>query len=278
VIHTIVVLNPKGGSGKTTIATNLAAWYAANGQLPVLKDMDGQNSSGRWLARRSDVMPRIHGISPFNVPAKVTRTFAMRIPPDADRIVVDTPAAVNKHQLPDYTRDAQRIIVPVLPSDIDIQAVTRSIADLLLHGKIQRGENRLAVVANRVKRNTVTFKALMRFLESLNIPVIAVLRDSQNYVKVAGTGIGLHEMNGTRVRADQAQWTTLIDWVENGTVPARDTAWFETAGGRDGSDATAEDDPEPDSTTAETVAAPGKPDEKSSFRLLDISAFLKRKA
>jgi chromosome partitioning protein len=269
VVHTTVVFNPKGGSGKTTLATNLASWYAANGLLSVLKDLDAQNSSGRWLAKRKDTAPRIHGISPFNVPAKVTRTFAMRVPPDADRIVVDTPAAVNKHQLYDYTRDAQRIVVPVLPSDIDIQAVTRSIADLLLHGKIQRGDNRLAVVANRVKRNTVVFKALMRFLESLKVPVVAVLRDSQNYVKAASTGVGVHEMKGTRVRADQAQWATLIDWIEHGKVPAQDTPWFEST----------EREPAEDDPPSEGAGAPSeKADDSSSFRLLDISAFLKRKA
>jgi len=232
----------------------------------VLKDLDTQGSSARWLAKRGEQMPRIHGVSPYNVPAKVTRTFAMRVPPDADRIVIDTPAALNKHQLAEYTKGAKRIIVPVLPSDIDIQAVARSIADLLLHGKIQRGDNRLAVVANRVKRNTTVFKSLMRFLESLKVPVVAVLRDSQNYVKAAATGMGLADMTGVRVRADQVQWAPLVDWLEHGTVPAQGAAWDE-APQRDAADESQDDEPEAKPT-----------DEKSSFRLLDISAFLKRKA
>jgi chromosome partitioning protein len=280
VIPTIVVLSPKGGSGKTTIAINLASWYAANGQFPVLKDLDTQCSSARWLAKRGEQLPRIHGVSPYNVPAKMTRAFAMRIPPEADRIVIDTPAALNKHQLAEYTRGAKRIIVPVLPSDIDIQAVARSIADLLLHGKIQRSDGRLAVVANRVKRNTVVFKSLMRFLESLKVPVVAVLRDSQNYVKAASSGLGLPEMTGARVRADQAQWAPLIDWVEHGTIPAQGDAWFEASHrGTPGEPADHETKPADDPEAKPTNEGEAKPtNEKAPFRLLDISAFLKRKA
>ena len=280
-----VVLNPKGGSGKTTIATNLAAYYAAQGQLPVLQDLDAQSSSTRWLAKRTERMPRIHGISPFNVPAKVTRTFAMRIPPDADRIIVDTPAALNKHQLADYTSDADRIIVPVLPSDIDIQAVTRCIADLLLNGKIQRSENRLAVVANRVKRNTVMFKSLMRFLDSLKIPVVAVLRDSQAYIKAAESGVGLHEMKGARFKVDQAHWVSLIDWLENGVVPVGEIAWAEVAKSKDGKAAAATDEDEEaanepiDVAAAPAAATNETPDKPTApLRLFNISAFIKRKS
>jgi chromosome partitioning protein len=218
-------MNPKGGSGKTTIAMNLAAYYAVEGKPPALLDLDAQASSTRWLAKRTAAVPTIHGISPFNVPAKVTRAFAMRIPNDVQRIIVDTPAALSKQQFAEVTSDADRIIVPVLPSEIDIQAATRCIADLLLAGKVQRADNRLAVVANRVKRNTLIFKSLMRFLEALRIPVVAVLRDSQNYIRAAETGLGLHEMKGARFRIDQAHWLTLIDWIETGTVPVASGLW-----------------------------------------------------
>jgi chromosome partitioning protein len=220
-----VVMNPKGGSGKTTIAMNLAAYYAAHGIYPALNDLDAQASSTRWLAKRTDALPRIYGISPFNVPAKVTRAFAMRIPPEVQRIIVDTPAALSKQQFAEVTGGADRIIVPVLPSDIDIQAATRCIADLLLAGKVQRSDNRLAVVANRVKRNTVIFRSLMRFLEALRIPIVAVLRDSQYYIKAAESGLGLHEMTGARVRIDQSQWVTLFDWIEHGTLPEPSALW-----------------------------------------------------
>jgi chromosome partitioning protein len=274
----IVVLNPKGGSGKTTIATNLAAYYASRGQFPALQDLDAQASSTRWLAKRTEAMPRIHGVSPFNIPAHVTRTFAMRMPPEVERIVVDTPAAVSKQQFAEFTRGADRIVVPVLPSDIDIQAVTRCIADLLLHTKIQRSENRIAVVANRVKRNTVIFGSLMRFLDSLKIPVIAVLRDSQNYIRAAESGVGLHEMKGSRLRVDQTHWLTLIDWLEHGVIPPRDAPW---KGTRNAEAAVDDDVTEPVATHSETVdddvAEPvAEPTSVAPLRLVDVSAFIKR--
>ena len=111
--------------------------------------------------------------------------------------------------------------MPVLPSDIDIHAATRIIADLLLSAKISRSEGRLAVVANRVKPNTVVFRALMRFLDSLEIPVAAVLRDSQNYIRSAECGQGLHELKKVDNAKDIAQWRRLINWCEDyGTLEA----------------------------------------------------------
>ena len=266
----IVVLNPKGGSGKTTIATNLASLYAARGQFPALQDLDAQASSTRWLAKRTEHMPRIHGVSPFNVPANVTRTFAMRIPNEVHRIVVDTPAAINKHQYVEFTRDADRILIPVLPSDIDIQAVTRCIADLLLHAKIQRTENRMAVVANRVKPNTMIFRSLMRFLDALKIPVIAVLRDSQNYIRAAESGVGLHEMKGSRFRVDQAHWESLIDWLEAGKMPTGDMERAKTGT----AEATTAEAVTADEALAETAAATAE--QEPPLRLFGVSAFIKR--
>ena len=273
----IVVLNPKGGSGKTTIATNLAAYYAARGQYPSLQDLDTQASSTRWLAKRKDNVPTIHGVSPFNIPANVTRSFAMRIPADVQRIVVDTPAAINKHQFIEFTRGADRVLIPVLPSDIDIQAVTRCIADLLLHAKIQRSDNRMAVVANRVKRNTVMFRSLMRFLDSMKIPVVAVLPDSQNYIRAASTGIGLHEMSGARYRVDQACWTSLVEWLEHGTVPSRDATWAGVAPRNEASEAANDPGEQSDESDARSAdAPPAEPPADPPLRLFGVSAFIKR--
>src|SRR5262249_60266413 len=107
-----VVLNPKGGSGKTTIATNLAAYYAARGQPPALQDLDAQSSSTRWLAKRTERLPHIHGMSPFHVPANVTRSYAMRLPADVEPIIVDPPPTVNKIHLHDFHHRAERHIMP----------------------------------------------------------------------------------------------------------------------------------------------------------------------
>jgi chromosome partitioning protein len=103
--------------------------------------------------------------------------------------------------------------VPVLPSDIDIHAAAKCISDLLLTAKIRREEQRIAVIANRVKKNTLVYKALMKFLETLNIPVVATLRDSQNYIRAAEMGVGLFEMKPNQVREDMEQWLPLIGWL-----------------------------------------------------------------
>ncbi len=220
-----LILNPKGGSGKTTLATNLAAYYALRGLHPTLLDLDGQGSSTRWISKRTEDAPAIHGIRGFDLPANVTRTFAMRPPDDCERLVVDTAASVTTQELVPLTRDAYRIVIPVLPSDIDIHAATRCVADLLLVAKIPRVDNRIAVVANRVKRNTVVFRSLMRFLESLQIPVIGVLRDTQNYVRAFENGQGIHEVKGGTEAQDQRQWESILAWLEYGEVPAPASLW-----------------------------------------------------
>ena len=112
--------------------------------------------------------------------------------------------------------------MPVLPSDIDIHACSRCIRDLLLVAKVRRDENRLAVVANRVRRNTLTYQSLIRFLQTLGIPIVATLRDSQNYPRAAELGIGLHEMKSYLVRDDLAEWPPLVDWLNTsvGAPPA----------------------------------------------------------
>jgi chromosome partitioning protein len=211
----IVVLNPKGGSGKSTLATNLASYFAVHGRKPTLMDMDAQGSSTRWLSKRTELQPVVYGVAAFERKAGITRSFAMRVQADSEITIVDTPAAVDPQRLPELTRDAQTILVPVLPSDIDIHAATRCISDLLLVAKIKRSEQRIAVIANRVKRNTVMYRSLMKFLYSLQIPVIATLRDSQNYVRAFDSGLGLFEMKSYMVREDLEHWHPLIGWLTN---------------------------------------------------------------
>jgi chromosome partitioning protein len=210
----IVVLNTKGGSGKTTVATNLAAYYAWRGSRVALMDLDPQGSSMRWLKVRPQDLPPIHPIAAYEKRLNVTRAFALSAPPGTERIIVDTPAALPALQLPETVRDASAIVVPVLPSEIDIHAASRCIADLLLVAKVHRSEKRLVIVANRARRYTKAYLSLMRFLQSLRIPVAAVLRDSQAYVRSAETGMGLHEMKGALLQEDLDSWKPLIDWLE----------------------------------------------------------------
>lgn len=211
----IVILNPKGGSGKTTVATNLAAHLAAAGENPVLMDLDPQGSSTRWLKKRSGQMPPIHGIAAFERSGSVTRSFQLRIPRDSEAVIVDTPAALDVQHIPEFTRGADAILVPVMPSDIDIHAAARCIADLLLIGRVRRSQGRLGIIANRVRSNTLISRALMRFLDSLDIPLVATLRDTQNYVRAVQTGAGIRDMPDWQVRRDLADWETLTDWLRS---------------------------------------------------------------
>ena len=210
----ILVMNPKGGSGKTTIATNLASYFASQGDRPLLSDNDPQGSSTRWLKKRKPEQPLIYGNAPFDRNSRMTRAFQLRVPPDAGHVVVDTPAAVPGQDMPELTKNADAIIVPVLPSDIDIHACSKCIADLLLIAKVRRDEYRIGVVANRVKRNTVIYQSLMKFLETLRIPVIATLRDSQNYVRASEQGMGLHEMKRYLVAQDLEDWQPMLAWLQ----------------------------------------------------------------
>ena len=209
----IVVLNPKGGSGKSTIATNLASYFAAQGYAPTLMDMDAQGSSMRWLSKRRGEVPAIHGIAAYERNSRVTRSFALRIPQGCRRVIVDTAAALPAQLMPDVTHDAHAVLVPVLPSDIDIHAAAKCITDLLLVAKIPRDEQRIGVIANRVKKNTVMYRSLMKFLGTLEIPIVTTLRDSQNYVRAAESGVGIFEMKPYVVREDWDQWQPLIGWL-----------------------------------------------------------------
>jgi len=213
-LQKIVILNPKGGSGKTTVATNLAAYYAWKGNRVALMDMDPQGSSIRWLKIRPPELPGIHPIAAYERQMGVTRSFALRAPPGTERLIVDTPAAVTGTQMPEIVRDASAIVVPVLPSEIDIHAASRCIADLLLVAKVHRSEKRLVIVANRARRYTRAYQSLIRFLQSLRIPVAAVLRDSQAYVRSAETGMGLHEMKGALLQDDLDTFRPLVDWLD----------------------------------------------------------------
>lgn len=227
----IVVLNTKGGCGKSTIATNLAAYHAMSGYKTTLMDYDPQGSSMRWLSKRDETHPRVNGISAFERSARVTRSWQLRVPMETQVLIVDTPAGLEQHRLVEITRQAHAIVVPVLPSDIDIHAASRCIADLLLVARIDRREERIAVVANRAKKNTKVYHALTRFLQSLDIPFIASFRDAQTYINCSDQGIGIHELNDNRAIRDRRDWQPLLDWIASRRVAPQIVAGTAVSGG-----------------------------------------------
>jgi chromosome partitioning protein len=213
-LNKIVILNPKGGCGKSTLATNLAACYAQRGPTPAVMDYDPQGSTIGWLDRRPEDLPTIHGIAAYKNSMTATRSWQLRVPDDTVNLLIDSPASVNHDDLRELTRDSTSILVPVLPSTMDTHAASRCIADLLLVAKVDRRDRKLAVVANRTRKNTKSFGKLMRFLDSLGIPIIAVLRDSQNFVHAAEQGVGLCDMQPSRVKQDMEQIEKILDWLD----------------------------------------------------------------
>ena len=221
-LNKIVILNPKGGCGKSTLVTNLAACYAKRGATPAVMDYDPQGSTMAWLERRPDELPAIHGIAAFKKTMQATRSWQLRVPNDTETLLVDSPASVDHDDLRELTRDSTSILVPVLPSTMDIHAASRCIADLLLVAKVDRRDRKLAVVANRTRKNTRSLAKLMRFLDSLGIPIIAVLRDTQNFVHSAEKGIGVCEMQPSRVSPDVAQIEKITAWLDDWPQRRRD--------------------------------------------------------
>lgn len=220
----VVVFNPKGGSGKTTLSTNLASYYASQGLQTALMDFDVQGSSTFWLGKRHDDQPSIQSVPAFKQANGMTRSFLLRLEPGTQRVVVDCPASASADAMRATLHDADAILIPVLPSDIDIHAVTRAIADLLLSAKVRQRGQRLAVIANRSRKNTLIYRRLELFLNSLDIPFVTSLRDTQNYVHASEEGVGIFEMKSWQVKPDLATWQPLLDWLEQDEKRDRLTA------------------------------------------------------
>lgn len=203
-MKTILVVNAKGGCGKTTLSTNLASYFATSELKTVLVDFDPQQSALEWLKERNpDHYYEIEGISPFE--------HRLRFASDVDRVVLDAPARIEGKQLTDLVRRSDIILVPVLPSPIDMRAAAHFIKDLLMTGHIE--EKKIAVVANRVRESTIIYQELNKFLKHLKITFPASIRDSQNYIHAAEKGLGIFDMPWYQVSHDIEQWKPLIRWI-----------------------------------------------------------------
>lgn len=223
-LHKIVILNPKGGCGKTTLATNIAACYANRGPAPILVDLDPQGFSSRWLHKRPDNRPRIHGGGANRRNMQDRDVVQLQTRPDTENLIIDLPAAVSSDELIDITYGSGSILIPVLPSFIDVSGASQFIAELLLVTQIDRRNRQIAVVANRTRQNTKSFRMLLRFLTSLQIPLIATLRDSQNFVHAAGEGTGICEMPAYKAGKDMDQFRLIIDWLDRWKMRKFDAA------------------------------------------------------
>jgi chromosome partitioning protein len=210
-----MLLNPKGGSGKTTIATNLAAYYAGQGFLTALFDHDAQGSSTRWLQSRPESRAVIHGVAAFQNPVGVTRSFQLRVPLNAERVIVDTPAGLTDPSLPSLVRTADTIIVPVLPSPIDIDAMFTLVEALRRVEPMCKGDVRIAAVVNRTPARRSGVRPLEKALESVGLHIATWLRETRRYPRASAGGIGVNELGGIARDRCLDDWRPLWTWLEN---------------------------------------------------------------
>ena len=206
-LQSFLVANPKGGCGKTTLATNLAGYFARRGHRVMLGDIDRQQSAREWLRLRPQGLPPIRSwdIAPGE-PA--------RPPRDTTHVVLDTPAGLHGKKLDVVVKSIHRVIVPLQPSIFDILA-TRDFLDVLLEEKAVRNQKTfVAIVGMRVDARTRAAHELERFVEGLDVPVLGFLRDTQTYVQAAAHGLTLFDLSPSRAEKDLPQWQGIIDWVE----------------------------------------------------------------
>jgi chromosome partitioning protein len=212
----IVIANSKGGCGKTTLATNLAAYFANSGRATALVDHDPQASASHWLKLRPEKAAAIVGIAAYTQPgAQETRSFRNRLPRNIQRVIIDTPAALSGTLLYHHISAADLVVVPIVPSAIDINAAEKFIHEIQLSGFLREEGKQILVVANRVRQNTVMFKRLNEYLQELGLPRATYTRDSQLYTRSAELGLGVCDLSGSRAARERDHWVRIGSWIEN---------------------------------------------------------------
>src|SRR6266571_396249 len=212
-MNTTLVINSKGGSGKTTIATNLASYFAAQNIPTTIMDYDPQGSSLHWLRTRPGPGARIYGANAAPQKGGRIRSVEMHVPADTQQLVIDAPAGASGLLLQEMLCRADCILISVAPSAIDIHATANFVRDLLLVGRIRTRNIQLAVVANRVRSSMPVYQPLERFLNSLGLPFLTRISDSDVYVEAAEAGIGIFEMTPSAAAAECAQFVPIVEWV-----------------------------------------------------------------
>ncbi len=212
----VLVVNSKGGAGKSTLAVNLASLCACRGMRTALVDFDPQGSSMEWLRRRPPQLPPISGVvARERGNFGRSRNLTLSVEPHFERVIVDTPARMNRFDLAHLLGKAHLTLVPVLPSPIDISASADFISDLLLLPEWQDGRGSLlAIMPNRVTPGTLHFRKLQVFLRNLNLPLLDPLRDHEVYVRAADMGCGAHELKSDQALVERRQWQGIGDWLD----------------------------------------------------------------
>ena len=206
-MKTILVASSKGGVGKTTLATNLAAHFALDGLNTVLLDADPQQSAIRWAQRRAELPAAV-------LPLDGTRRqWTKHLPEDSQRMVVDTAAGSTREDLEQYMDVASAMLVPVGPSALDIEPTVNFLNAIARHPRVKKGQLPIGIVANRLRPWTQASQQAVAVLKGWSLPVVGELRDSQAYVMLAGLGRSLFDYHSAQIREHQADWSPLLAWA-----------------------------------------------------------------
>jgi chromosome partitioning protein len=203
----VVVANPKGGAGKSTLSTNIAAYFASQGHRVMLGDADTQQSSKFWLGQRPATLP---AISTWEFQADLVLTA--KPPAGTTHVVIDTPGGIHGWRLQEVIRRANKVVIPVMPSVFDMQATQEFLVQLV---RLTRNSPiQVGVVGNRIDSRTIAAANLKKFIESLDVEVITYLRDTQYYLHMAAHGLSMFDIAPSKVQKDLEQWTPLCQWLD----------------------------------------------------------------
>jgi len=203
-MRAVLVANPKGGAGKTTLATNLSGYFANEGRRVTLCDLDRQQSALRWMAFRDPAAAPVTGYFAGN-------QIVLNLPKEEDWVVLDAPAGLQGYKLSDYLRSVDKVVVPLVPSVFDMAATEDFLNSL--RSEMRGRKNCLGIVAMRVDPRTKAAGMLEEYLRHFDIPIVAYIRSTQNYVNVAAAGMSIFDPPRARYRRDHEQWESLLKWL-----------------------------------------------------------------
>jgi chromosome partitioning protein len=202
-MQAILIANPKGGSGKTTLSTNIAGYLASTGKHVAMLDLDRQKSANLWLAQRDSSLPII-----WPMQGERGKTG------QADVLVIDSPAGLHGKNLHHAIRLVNKVVVPIAPSLFDIQASHDFLRELSAEKAARKGRIEIGVVGMRMAPRTRAAVTLEQFLEQLDLPILAYLREAQVYVNAAFEGKSIFDLPQYAAEQDVEQWADLIKWIE----------------------------------------------------------------